>query len=257
MEAEGEGMSEVGLETKTGPAPLSGSRVKCKWRAPRVLVMAGALIAQLVLASALFAPAAQSADAMSWAYTGKQAFNMNTSAGNYESGAYYGVGASVFGQWDMDGAPNPFSAPELAGANEFSTLPFAFPLSSSGTEVAIDNSGGVNQGNIYMSNVYAGPPGSGNGSGLIGFDSTGTQLFRVPAVPADWGAHEWPYCGVGVDNEGDLWVGYGDQLIEYEAPSLEPTGNVITASDSLPDRPLCSSQFDGEGNIYTLAGASG
>ena len=110
-------------------------------------------------------------------------------------------------QLDESGNPVNFSA---TGSPKVSA-------SASGTEIAVDNSGGATQGNFYVLS---------RGTSVQGFAPSGAKLAGWP-VPqkSDYGQ----LYSIAVDPDGDVWLGhFGNPYLGMEvAPSGTPTGKTI------------------------------
>ncbi len=212
--------------------------------------IAGCLLASLMFLGMLFASGAQAANPMVWPYQGQQTNNdLIFIAGNQQTGDVLGFGDNSIFQFDADGNPKAFTAPGLAGSSHIqtSTLSPGFSLDRYSSMIAVDNSGTATQGNFYVSTT-----GSLTSFGVVGFDASGEQVFRILGDTS--GTHDRSQCGVSVDNEGDVWVGHSDVIVEYSAADSTPTGQVLQRPSTLPPFSFfCNVQFDGEGNAYVLA----
>jgi outer membrane protein assembly factor BamB len=135
--------------------------------------------------------------------------------------------AETVSRWNSDGTPSEFSA---IGTNVISGLAFG---SAGEVQVAVDNSGGPNDGNIYV-------PQAGTGVVEI-FSSTGESIGQL--TESSEGAFVEP-CGVAVDPSGNVYVGDFSGQIHKFAPSANPPVD----GDS-------SSNFPFESNCTLAAGA--
>lgn len=117
------------------------------------------------------------------------------------------AGEGTLSRWHPDGTPAPFSS---LGTNVIGGLRFNFPEE---VQVAVDNSGGPTEGDIYVTQVepasiriYA-PDGSSLG-----------QLTNSSEGPL----HE--PCGVGVDSTGNVFVGdFSGHIHKYGDPPVNGT----------------------------------
>jgi hypothetical protein len=106
------------------------------------------------------------------------------------------------------------------------------------TAIAVDRSGGANEGTVYVS------VGASAGAKLLAFGPVqppGRQSLEPPHLP-----HSFNFagaCGDAVDSEGDLYVA-GESVIRV----YDPAGNELT-SISDPAKP-CWLAVDSEGNLY-------
>src|SRR5215207_2271174 len=138
-------------------------------------------------------------------------------------------------KFDADGDPLAFAA--LDGAT-------AIPLNSEGAEkVAVDNSGGATQGNVYV--LDAKPL-------IWGFKPDGSPIGESFPIGGLRGA-----CSLAVDSAGDIWgVDYRrNQMVEY-GPSGAPTGEAVSfkpfAEGNL--NAFCDLAIDSNDNFYLTAG---
>jgi hypothetical protein len=127
-------------------------------------------------------------------------------------------------RWNPDGTPSDFSA---LGTNVIEDLSFRFP---EGGQVAVDNSGGPTDGNIYVTNRVS-------PAEVRIFDKDGNslgQLTEFKQGPAAEGPST-PFggfiCGVAVDPDGNVY------LSEFSGGGLihkyEPTGNAPINGDNV------------------------
>jgi hypothetical protein len=156
------------------------------------------------------------------------------------------VGTNSVSRYNADGTPAEFAAlgsnvidgkgvGDETPQNGLSFNPF--PLGSPGeVQVAVDNSGGANDGNIYVTQSI---------THLVDiFDEDGSylgQLTNYKEGPSAEGAEETlgEACGVGVDPVGTVYVGdFSGQIHKYE-PSGEPVENA-DSSANLPFASNCT-----------------
>lgn len=87
------------------------------------------------------------------------------------------------------------------------SFPLAVPTASLETDLAVDNSGGSSDGNVYYAS---------NGPQVLGFDSTGAELAGWPVEAAGTA------CGAAVDSSGHIWVGRSTRTILEFGPAGGP-----------------------------------
>ena len=152
--------------------------------------------------------------------------------------------ANTITRWNSDGTPANFSALGTnvingaggADATPEGKLEFG---SAEKMQIAVDNSGGPNDGNIYVPQATAGPA----AEGLVDiFDRDGNflgQLTKFSQGPAAEGAEEdfTEPCGIAVDPSGDLYVGDLSGAIH----KFEPAGNPPVNADSVANFPFAGS----------------
>jgi len=147
------------------------------------------------------------------------------------------VNGGVLSQFDADGNPVGFTDPALSGASSIVTGPYCCSdPTDNGAHVAIDNTGGSTQGNIYVHQ------GSGSGN-MLGFDSTGKVLEG-----------NWPICASPCGN-GTYWAGGGG--LQVAPDGIIWIGSRVSLT--CPDTGTCGgswiSPFDVEGNSLELGEA--
>jgi hypothetical protein len=116
-------------------------------------------------------------------------------------------GLGSLSRWHKDGTPSNFSA---LGTNVIGGFTFSF---SAMAQVAVDNSGGPTDGNIYVAQ------GSG---GIKVFDQDGNSLGELTE------SSEGPLgssCGVAVDGDGSIYVGDLSGAIHKYEPAANPPIN--------------------------------
>jgi hypothetical protein len=206
---------------------------------------------------------------------------------NDETGMVYALERSYGGQlsqFDANGTPVPFTDPSLAGKSQRDTeflgeVPFQVFFednftTGSGADLAVDNSGGPTQGNIYVGAF-------GGGAAIYGFLPSGAPIT----------AKNWPMRagfggalggisqpdGVAVGADSTLWLtmppsGQGDTIIpDFISPYgtdgtesdthekfITARPDVVTAGigplvDESTARMLRRLELDSQGNIYLVA----
>ncbi len=126
-----------------------------------------------------------------------------------------------------------------------------------GVDVAVDQTGGVNDGNIYIANGGENYRSSTAPNALFIFDSSGEFLFRVKETAL--GSLEFP-CGVAVDSNGDLYVadgglnasGYGraeGRIYKFHVSETSLTLLSVITRTGRPGSP-CGLAIDSNDNLY-------
>jgi len=113
----------------------------------------------------------------------------------------------------------------------------AFLFEASGdNDIAIDNSGGPNQGRLYVSSEHAGPSNEGL---LYAFKPNGEKLWSTKSNVND-------VCGIAVDATGNPWFGDFNLGVQQFSPADgSPVGShILNTFDS------CHLDFDSAGDIY-------
>ncbi len=125
-----------------------------------------------------------------------------TIAVDESSGSVYVISESParITKYDADGNPSNFSA---LGSNTINfSEPFAQPR-----EIAVDNSGGLNSGDIYV-----GRSGFSTGSSALVFLPSGSF---VAAINNSSGAvADGPFCGAATNTSGDLFLSHPNALLQ-------------------------------------------
>jgi hypothetical protein len=104
-------------------------------------------------------------------------------------------------------------------------------------EIAVDNSGGVAKGDIYVA----------NGSSVRVFASTGEGLGELTAGSGTpWGRP----CGVSVDASGDVYVGLNPQHVNKYAPVANPVVSSDYVSSLWGLNGVCDVAVDSAGSLY-------
>jgi hypothetical protein len=127
-------------------------------------------------------------------------------------------------KFKLDGVPFPFNPPVVGDS-----ITFAERLSQQ-SNLAIDNSGGPNDGRILIGRMVN-----------SGFNRDGTEL--PPPIP-------FPSCGLAVDRQGNIWLALFSLMEQYD-PDGTPTGKVID-----PAFRACQPAVDTTGNIYVVRSPS-
>jgi hypothetical protein len=120
-----------------------------------------------------------------------------------------------------------------------STAMKTFAFGSSGDSLAVDNSGGPDQGDVYFL--------SPNNSTLYALGSNGVERWEAASPDASW-------CGVGVDQKGDPWV---DDPGSSEMIQLDPSNGATTGASIGASGQYCSLAFDNQGSVYAGKSALG
>ncbi len=212
--------------------------------------LAIAILTALALGLALAAGPAQGKLVYDYVYSGDYIDGSGSEKGPFPSGlagvaydekseqllAAVGGNPGYLSKFTKAGAADPFGAPGLTD-----TIVFPEGLEAD-TQVAVDNSGGPHDGNVYLESISFG------GATSYGFAPDGTPIPGFKQFSA--GA-----CGIAVDPQGDIWLasrsgldGHGE--IEELTPAGVRTGKVIEL-----DYRACRPAIDTEGNFYlTKAG---
>ncbi len=167
------------------------------------------------------------------------------------------TGSNAIQKFDADGNPAEFSALgsnvlDGAGAGEADQTPqdgFAF---TDAAQLAIDESGGVNDGTIYVTSVDL--------AVLDIFSQSGTYLGHLTG--SDVPGHSiFTPCGVAVDPAGAVYVANRNPTAIHR---FEPTGGLVADSDwdsrLIPFASLgtvCSLGVDAGDRLYTSSAPSG
>lgn len=243
-----------------------------------------ALCCALVILSSVGVGQAIAKQVSPYVYSGMSFDGSDSTAGPFEAIDYVDVDSAtgtvyvvdsghggVLSKFNASGDAIPYSAPSLGGATSITLAPW-----DQGTGgVAVDNSGGPSQGNIY---ALRHQQDAADQPLLFGFDSTGASL----------GAN-WPVCGsscgksdnwisapfgVAVDPDGTPWI--SDRPSEGTPPHaltpLDESGTRSATKDQLilgqEDETIAGVQcctkdttsvlpeefdFDAQGNIYVVA----
>jgi len=224
-------------------------------RRGRSAAVALALAASLLL---LFAPTAAAKKVYDYVYSGsyidgagseKGAFPSTLASVGYDTQSEAvvalvgGQPVGYFSKFTKAGVPSPFSAP---GLSDTITIPAI--LDPDEADIAIDNTGGPNSGNIYIVDYRQ-----------YGYGPDGTTL-------PGFGQFNEGACGIAVAPQGNVWVGAahgtgaGSEIAEFTATG-ERTGSLIKTGENSPlakqvtagepFRP-CHLSIDSEGNFYLV-----
>jgi hypothetical protein len=162
------------------------------------------------------------------------------------------VGAGAILRFDSSGNPSNFSAlgsNVLDGASGADATPhggFAFD-SPSAAQVAVDNSGGPADGDIYVASL----------AGVVDvFDSTGTFVGEIDgsaASPQSGGE----LCGIATDPGGDVYASYfSGHVDKYSPTDATPADDTFDGQLGGVNRP-CEVASDGLGNVYASTWSNG
>ncbi len=174
------------------------------------------------------------------------------------SGSVYAMSGGIIEKFDTAGNPSNFSA---TGTN---TVQGCAEGNGWGCyQVAVDNSGGPNQGVIYVSDLTPYPFG---GQGVRTFLPSGQQVVKNVITMSEEGTSTAP-CGVAVDDSGDLIISYADwtgassigfvDRLEPPEWSSEPEAKPTVVGEYGADFSYsCRVQVDSTGSTYQL-GANG
>ncbi|HEX4806915.1 MAG TPA: hypothetical protein VFU94_13535 [Conexibacter sp.] len=107
-------------------------------------------------------------------------------------------------------------------------------------DIAVDNTGGPNQGNVYV--VSEGGGSSLAGKSFFAFNSSGTELWEAPSIAGD-------ACGISVDPSGNPWGSdFSGQVAQMRASDGGLTGTRVAT----PGFQSCETAFDTTGNLYVV-----
>jgi hypothetical protein len=162
------------------------------------------------------------------------------------------VGASAVQRFDAAGNPVEFAS---LGSNILTGAAtpngaFAFDTTT-GSQVAVDNSGGPNEGDIYVASSAEG--------GFVGvidiFAPTGAYLGQLTTANGN------PFgesCGVTVDASGDVYVGEFSGNVDQYVPSGSPASDADYHAQITGLSQSCNLAVDSTGAVYvgTYGGGS-
>ena len=171
-----------------------------------------------------------------------------------QSGSVYLLSGSTLEKFDADGNPSNFT---FSGTN---TIQGCGDGSWGCYQVAVDNSGGTNQGVIYVSDLTPYPFGS---QGVRAFLPSGEKLVKNIVTMSEVGTAGSP-CGVAVDEAGNLVISYaewfGNVTVAFvdklSVPDWATEGEVkpTPIGEYGVDFPYsCRTQFDSTGAAYQLS----
>jgi hypothetical protein len=151
-------------------------------------------------------------------------------------------------KYDEEGNPANFS---VLGTNTIN-LPESF---AQPRQIAVDNSGGINDGVIYI-----GRSGFGNGSTALVYLASGSYVAEIQNSSGS--ISDGPFCGMALSPTGDLYVSHTTALlqgpyIDKYHPGQWRAG--VTPEQTWPiagtmiglENNLCKIAVDSEGSIYT------
>ena len=198
--------------------PNSAIRTSTSLRAlPALLALAiGALLLTPALASAALehAPRGIFGSAAQPTFTGAAGMAVDQSSGDLLA---IDTEAGKLSRYHEDGTPSEFSG--QGGSNSIS---IPFELIAAENQVAVDNSGGPGEGNIYVAH---------RGNGIDMFDADGNSLGELTE------SSEGPLSaciGVTVDPLGNLYVSCEEKIYKYEPAGAVPAKADNVASFSFP-----------------------
>ena len=140
------------------------------------------------------------------------------------------VGSGTVSKFDATGAPRDFSGP---GTNTIGGFSFDSPDAA---QVAIDSSGGVANGDIYVTDL----------SGVHVYGADGTHLGDLTDTP---NGPNGEACGVAVDGAGNLYVGDFNGAVHKYTPTTNPPTTGDWVADVQTPR-QCEVAVDAGGNVY-------
>ena len=103
--------------------------------------------------------------------------------------------------------------------------------------VAVDNSGGPGDGNVY---VLAGA----NGGTVLAFDRSGSFLWQLES------SDDREFCGVAVDPAGKIWLADPDGGVDQYAARAGDRPPLATGRSLDTDSDSCAIAFDGGGSPF-------
>lgn len=223
---------------------------------PRTPVFALAALAALLLSAALAAPASAAAPTFDSAFTCNVATPCGTITSNFtperlavneQTGDVYvmDIGNDAVVVFNSAGVYQSTISGSSTTARTFSfgggQLGAGGPFE---TDIAVDNSGGANEGNIYVVSEHSSGI-DGGPAGVFAFRSDGTFLWQ--ANPAAGGTD---MCGVAVDSSGALWVAD----FSLGVRQLDPTTGATIGSPLFSNGNVngtCQLATDSHGNFFT------
>jgi hypothetical protein len=143
-------------------------------------------------------------------------------------------GHQVIDKFNPDGTAANFSGTGTSSLSGAATPQEEFSLDAD-ADISVDNSGGANQGRIYV---------NGDGDPINAFDPSGSYLWQID------GALFGEDCGTAVDTAGHLWVGdFGNdgKAIEFDNTGSPPAQ--IGEVDDTTGTP-CRLNLDASGNLF-------
>ncbi len=160
------------------------------------------------------------------------------------SGYVYVAEGSQGPEWTLNEAISKFN-PDGTAANFSATGTsslFGSPRFFNSPGVAVDNSGGPNQGRLYVSTKQFGEGGTNR---LIAYAPSGELLWQLDLSS--------PALDVAVDSAGHPWVLFGGEAKEYASTGSPPTQiGTLAYSGGLLQGASSSADFDSNGNFYVV-----
>jgi len=182
-------------------------------------------------------------------------FNTILTIGVDEStGALYVVdtGKNVVDKFNTDGEAQDFSALGSSSLTGSATPDgsFGFQSGFNFADISVDNSGGPNQGRLYVSKQNGG---LATFHPVDAFSSTGSFLWRLPPSAAEDNSLFGENCGTGVDTQGHLWVGDdgANKALEF-ANAGSPPAKIDEVSATAGSGDVCRLNLDAEGHLYMV-----
>jgi hypothetical protein len=219
-------------------------------------IRVGLLAALALAAVAAFALALTSSASASTTRSYQSSFPTTSPAGlgvDQQNGDVYVIDNSngVVRRYDAAGAAKNFTAGPDSGTNTLGgSSPFSFPsFAPAFGAVAVDRSGGLSDGNIYV--LDFGPSFTGE---VHVFSNDGTPLTTLTGSGTPAGAFAFG-CGLGVDQStGDLYVGDDNDFTHGLVYRYSPSSGTVAEGDysggiAAPG-PLCGVAA-AQGHVYT------
>ena len=163
-------------------------------------------------------------------FTAVQSIAIDESSGDVY---VYDIGAGALDKFDAEGKPSQFSTSKEDAIGGLGG-------SSTEAEIAVDNSGGATQGDIYVANGTAVKVYGSNGEAL------GELNSEVEKAGGPWGAP----CGVAVDAGGSVYVALHDGNVNKYTPSTNPVSDSDYDSSLVGLPEVCDVAADSQGNLY-------
>jgi hypothetical protein len=238
-----------------GGRPFAGARRLMLWCGSALVISCAAMVATAGVASAVTHP-----------YVGVFATvaNPQALAVDQANGDVYviDVGTQSVLRYDPSGNPADFSALgtnvlDGAGGGSCPSTPadcdetpqngFAFDAPSA-AQIAVDNSGGVTDGDVYVTNSL---------NGVVDvFASTGAYVGQIDgtgATPPSGGE----VCGVAVDASGNVYAGYYNGNVDKYTPVDGVPTNDVFDGQLLAGAGICNIAADSTGAVYASQWPSG
>jgi hypothetical protein len=237
---DGEEIAGAGSSTYTVEAGDDGKSLQC-----RVTATSGGVSTEAVSKQVYFTTATEETHPFleTFGSASQPSFSVPTSiAVNQSNGDLLVVDpeAATLSRFKPDGTPDDFSALGTNVISETSEGPLSFPTAAarrrSSVQVAVDNSGGPTQGNIYLAT------GTQEESRIDIFSSTGAFLGKLDQYKegASASGSLTPFaeraCGVAVAPDGTVYAGDSGGYVHKYVPSGSfPTPADNTANFSYPE----------------------